>query len=128
MQMGGNVADRISDAEQAVMEVLWKESPLTAQDVVDRIDAGRAWSPATVRTLLGRLAGKGVIAHETDGRRYLYRPCLGRDDYVEEEARRLIDRLFGGRLTPLFAHMAERKVLTAEDITEISSIIKGMEP
>jgi predicted transcriptional regulator len=122
------MSERISDAEQAVMEVLWKEAPLTAQDVVDRIGPVRNWSPATVRTLLGRLVGKGVIAHETDGRRYRYRPCLRRDDYVEEEARRMIDRLFGGRLTPLFAHLAERKALTPEDISEISSIIKDMEP
>ena len=38
------MAERISDAEHAVMEVLWDESPLTAQDVAERIPPERDWS------------------------------------------------------------------------------------
>lgn len=120
------VAERISDAEHAVMEVLWEESPLTAQDVAERVDPARDWSANTVKTLLGRLLGKAVIAHEQDGRRYLYRPLVARDDYVAGESQRLIDRLFGGRLMPFVAHLAERDELTARDIAEIEAILKEL--
>ncbi len=120
------MAERISDAEHAVMEVLWQDSPLTAQDVAERVDPDRGWSANTVKTLLGRLLGKAVIAHEADGRRYLYRPLVAREDYVAGESRRLIDRLFGGRLTPLVAHLADRDQLTARDIAEIEAILKGL--
>jgi predicted transcriptional regulator len=120
------VAERISDAEHAVMEVLWQDSPLTAQDVAERVDPDRGWSANTVKTLLGRLLGKAAIAHEADGRRYLYRPLVAREDYVAGESRRLIDRLFGGRLTPLVAHLADRDELTAHDIAEIEAILKGL--
>ncbi|GAA3712377.1 MULTISPECIES: BlaI/MecI/CopY family transcriptional regulator [Sphingomonas] len=120
------MAERISDAEHAVMEVLWQDSPLTAQDVAERVDPDRGWSANTVKTLLGRLLGKAAIAHEADGRRYLYRPLVAREDYVAGESRRLIDRLFGGRLTPLVAHLADRDQLTARDIAEIEAILKGL--
>ncbi len=120
------MAERISDAEHAVMEVLWQDSPLTAQDVAERVDPDRGWSANTVKTLLGRLLGKAVIAHEADGRRYLYRPLVAREDYVAGESRRLIDRLFGGRLTPLVAHLADRDELTTRDIAEIEAILKGL--
>lgn len=120
------MADRISDAEHAVMEVLWEEAPLTAQDVAERVDPGRGWSANTVKTLLGRLLAKAVIAHEAEGRRYLYRPLVARDDYVARESRRLMDRLFGGRLTPLVAHLAERDELTAGDIAEIEALLKAL--
>ena len=120
------MADRISDAEHAVMEVLWEEAPLSAQDVSERVDASRGWSANTVKTLLGRLLAKSVITHEAEGRRYLYRPLLGRDDYVERESRRLIDRLFGGRLTPLVAHLAERDALIPSDIAEIEALLKEL--
>ena len=120
------MADRISDAEHAVMEVLWEEAPLSAQDVSERVDASRGWSANTVKTLLGRLLAKSVITHEAEGRRYLYRPLLDRDDYVERESRRLIDRLFGGRLTPLVAHLAERDALTPDDIAEIEALLKEL--
>ena len=120
------MAERISDAEHAVMEVLWQKSPLTAQDVAERVDPDRGWSANTVKTLLGRLLGKAAITHEADGRRYLYRPLVAREEYVAGESRRLIDRLFGGRLTPLVAHLAERDELTTRDIAEIEAILKGL--
>ncbi len=120
------MAERISDAEHAVMEVLWDTAPLSAQDVVERIDSARGWSANTVKTLLGRLLAKQVIAHEEDGRRYLYRPLVAREDYVAGESQRLIDRLFGGKLTPLVAHLAERDQLSAVDIAEIEALLKGL--
>jgi len=120
------VAERISDAEHAVMEVLWDASPLTAQEVAERVDPARAWSANTVKTLLGRLLAKAAVAYQEDGRRYLYRPVVERGDYVAGESRRLIDRLFGGRLTPLVAHLAERDDLTADDIAEIETLLKAL--
>ncbi len=118
--------ERISDAEHTIMEVLWDESPLTAQDVAERVDPAKGWSANTVKTLLGRLLAKTVIGHEQDGRRYLYRPLVARDDYVAGESRRLIDRLFGGKLTPLVAQLAERDQLTAQDVAEIEAILKEL--
>ena len=120
------MAERISDAEHAVMEVLWDDSPLSAQDVSERIDPARGWSANTVKTLLGRLIAKSAIAHQEDGRRYLYRPTVARSDYVAGESRRLMDRLFGGKLTPLVAHLAERDELTAQDIAEIEALLKDL--
>ena len=120
------MAERISDAEHQVMEVLWTESPLTAQGVAERVDPSREWSANTVKTLLGRLLAKRAIAHTQDGRRYLYRPLVARDDYVAGESRRLMDRLFGGRLTPLVAHLAERDQLSARDIEEIEALLKEL--
>ena len=120
------MSERISDAEHAVMEVLWDESPLSAQDVAERVAPSRDWSANTVKALLGRLLAKNIIAHEEEGRRYLYRPLVARGDYVEGESRRLIDRLFGGKLTPLVAPMAERDALTDQDIAEIEALLKEL--
>lgn len=120
------MSERISDAEHAVMEVLWRESPLTAVEVAERVPAERRWSQRTVKTLLSRLLAKGVLAHEEQGRRYLYRPTLKREDYVARESGKLIDRMFGGRVTPLVAHLAERDLLTDKDIAEIEALLKAL--
>ena len=118
--------ERISDAEHAVMEVLWDKSPLTAQQVAAGIGPERDWTTNTVKTLLGRLLAKRIIAHEEDGRRYCYRPLVARGDYVAGESRRLMDRLFGGRFAPLVAHMAERDEITDQDIAEIEALLKEL--
>lgn len=120
------MTERISEAEQAVMEVLWEESPLTAQEVAERVPAERDWSANTVKTLLGRLLAKSIIGHEEDGRRYRYRPLVDRADYVVGESRRFMDRLFGGKLTPLVAHLAERDAITDQDIAEIEALLKEL--
>lgn len=120
------MAERISDAEHTVMEVLWDEHPLTAQEVVDRVAPVRDWSANTVKTLLGRLLAKDVIAHEADGRRYLYRPMVAREEYVARESRRFIDRLFGGSLTPLVAHLARRDQLSTQEIDEIEKLLRDL--
>lgn len=120
------MAERISEAEQAVMEVLWRDSPLSAAEVAERVDPSRGWSDRTVKTLLSRLLAKGVLAHEEEGRRYLYRPAVQREDYVAQESGRLIDRMFGGRVTPLVAHLAERDRLTPQDIEEIEALLREL--
>lgn len=122
------MAERISGAEHDVMEVLWRESPLTAAEVAERVPAQRGWSVRTVKTLLARLLAKGALVHEAQGRRYLYRPAVERGDYVAQESRRLIDRLFGGRVTPLVAHLAERDSLSESDIAEIEALLKALKP
>ncbi len=118
--------ERISDAEYAVMTVLWDTSPLTAQDVAERVPRERGWSVNTVKTLLSRLIAKKTIAHDEDGRRYLYRPLVLQADYVAVESRRWMDRLFGGKLTPLVAHLAERGALSPDEIAEIEALLKGL--
>ncbi|PTQ12244.1 CopY family transcriptional repressor [Sphingomonas oleivorans] len=120
------MAERISDGEAVVMEVLWAEAPLTAAEISERIDPARGWSDRTVKTMLSRLLGKGALTHEEDGRRYLYRPAVAREDYVGQESRRLVDRLFGGRAAPLVAQLAERGDLSDEDIAEIEALLKAL--
>ena len=118
--------ERIGDAEYAVMEVLWNEAPLTAAEVAERVPRERGWSIHTVKTMLSRLSAKGILSHEEDGRRYLYRPAVAREDYVDQESGRLLDRMFGGRLTPLVAHLARRDRLSDRDIAEIEQLLKDL--
>ncbi len=118
--------ERISDAEYVVMTVLWDRSPLTAQEVAGRVPGDRGWSVNTVKTLLARLVAKKTISHEADGRRFLYRPLVQQADYVALESSRLMDRLFGGKLTPLVAHLAERNALSADEIAEIEALLKDL--
>ena len=122
------MAERISEAEHAVMEVLWERSPLTATEVCEMVCRARDWSLPTVKTLLSRLVQKGAIETRPDGRRFLYSPLLERADYVGEESQRLVDRLFGGRAAPLFAHLAEAEALTPDDIAEIEALLKELKP
>ncbi|KKW93335.1 MULTISPECIES: BlaI/MecI/CopY family transcriptional regulator [Sphingobium] len=120
------MSEKISEAELVVMEALWESAPQTAAEVADRVAADRDWSVQTVKTLLSRLMAKDVIAADQDGRRFYYRPLVPRQAYVASESGRLVNRLFGGRVSPLVAHLASQDQLTAEDIAELEEILKGL--
>ena len=114
---------QISEAESTVMEVLWRRSPLAAEQVVAALDKSQDWQEATIKTLLNRLLKKNAIRAEKDGRRYLYSPLLARVDWVRDQSEGLLDRLFGGRVAPLVAHFSERRKLGKKDIAELKRLI-----
>lgn len=118
--------ERISEAEHAVMEALWARSPLTANEVADAVAPARGWSLATVKTLLSRLVAKQAVLTQPDGKRFLYTPALARDAYLGGESKRLVERLFGGRAAPLFAHLAETESLSDADIAEIEALLQEL--
>lgn len=117
----------ISDAESVVMDVLWRKSPQSAEEVVAALAAHTDWQEPTIKTLLNRLLKKGVIAAERDGKRYLYRPLLKRSDYVHSESKTLLDRLFDGRIAPLVAHFSERRKLSKKDLDELRKLIRELD-
>lgn len=113
----------ITQAELEVMKALWQESPQTAAEVAARLQSNTGWSVRTVKTLLSRLVDKGALGTEAEGRRYLYTPLLAQADYRKTEARRFVDRVFGGKAAPLVAHLADADGLTPEDIKDLEALI-----
>jgi predicted transcriptional regulator len=117
----------ISAAESVVMEALWRQSPMTAEEIAAHVAADQNWTDATVRTLIGRLIKKKAIAAKKDGRRYLYRPKMERAEWVQEESQGLLDRLFDGRLAPLVTHFSERRSLSARDIAALKLLLRELD-
>lgn len=118
---------QISEAESVVMDVLWKRSPLSADEVVAALSGQREWQEATVKTLLNRLLKKGAISAEKDGRRYLYAPVLQRAAWVQGESESLLARMFGGRVAPLVAHFSEHRKLSRKDIAELRKLLEELD-
>jgi BlaI family penicillinase repressor len=117
----------ISEAESVVMQVLWKDGPLGAAEVFAALGGQQDWQEATVKTLLNRLLNKGAVSVERDGRRYLYAPVLRREDWLQQESKGLLDRLFGGRLAPMVAHFSEQRKLSKKDIAELKKLIQELD-
>lgn len=118
---------RLSDAEVEVMEVLWSAAgPMSAVDVADQVSPDRNWSLATVKSLISRLLAKQAIEPTPEGRRFLYSPAVDRDSYVGAESRRFVSRLYGGKLSPLIAQMADGEALDDDDVAEIEALLKRL--
>ena len=118
---------RISAAESQVMEVLWRRSPLTNDELIAELGPAHQWGAATVKTLITRLLKKKAISSQRGDGRQLYSPLIQRADYVQTESQSLLDRLFEGRLTPLVAHFAEHRKLKPEEIKRLRKLLEDLD-
>jgi BlaI family transcriptional regulator, penicillinase repressor len=117
----------ISEAEAVIMEVLWRDAPRTAEEILLEVGERQDWQEGTVKSLLNRLLVKEAVKAERDGRRYLYFPRLTREQYVSQESKGLLDRLFEGRVAPLVAHFSEQRKLTKKDISELRKLLEELD-
>jgi BlaI family transcriptional regulator, penicillinase repressor len=115
----------ISEAENEIMKVLWQEQPLPAETIQSRLH--NDWQSSTVKTLLNRLLSKGAIAAEKDGRRFLYRPLIARDTYVQHETQSFLERVFDGKLAPIVAHFSKHQALSANDRAALKKLLKELD-
>ena len=114
----------ISDAESQIMRALWERHPLSAEDILAALPAEDGWQLGTVKTLLNRMLNKGALKAERDGRRYLYEPLVAREDWEQGESLGLLDRVFGGRLSPLVAHFSAQRKLSPEDAEALRRLLQ----
>lgn len=117
----------ISEAESRGMGLLWQQAPQTSEEIVAALLQPTGWHEKTIRTLLNRLLGKGAVAAESEGRRYFYSPTLTRRQWQSQESRSLLDRAFGGRLSPLLVHFSVHEKLGAKDIAELRKLLGAIE-
>ena len=115
---------KISESEWMVMRVLWAKSPLTANEVIERLTGKTEWKPKTVKTLIDRLVKKGAVKFEKEGRRHRYYPAVGRAECVATERRSFVRRVYGGTMKPMLAAFLEDAELSADDISELKEILE----
>ncbi|MCE4553173.1 BlaI/MecI/CopY family transcriptional regulator [Pelomonas sp. P8] len=107
------------------MRALWAHHPLSAEDILAALPADAGWQLGTVKTLLNRLLNKGALQAQRDGRRYLYEPRVAREEWEQGESLSLLDRVFGGRLSPLVAHFSAQRKLSAEDAEALRLLLQA---
>jgi len=110
------------------MDVLWGASPQTANQVVEALASRTDWKPKTIHTLLRRLALKGALRYQKQGREYLFEPAITAQSCLQDAGRTFLDRRCQGRLAPFLACLLKAEKLTAEEITELKSILDQKKP
>jgi BlaI family penicillinase repressor len=117
---------KISESEWAVMKVIWSKFPVSAGEIIARlVEHDRDWHPKTVKTLLNRLVRKKALGFKKEGRSYLYRPLVSERQCVKLASESFLDRVFGGSLKPMLAHMVQQKKLSRSEIDELKQILEG---
>ncbi len=118
-----SMTNRVSDSEKIVLEALWQESPLSSQEVVDRL-ADSGWNEKTVKTFLNRLVKKNIVSFKKEGRRYFYSPAVAKEDILSEESNGFLDRVFKGDIKALLATFVDNKQLSKSELNYLKKLLE----
>jgi BlaI family transcriptional regulator, penicillinase repressor len=118
----------ITDAELAVLQVLWDQGAATIRRITDVLyPKGGAAYYATVQKLLERLEGKDCVRRDRSGPVHLFTASIERDELVGRRLQSLAEELCGGSWTPLVTHLVQAKKLSSADRQALRALIDELD-
>ncbi len=112
----------LTDHELRLMEVLWKRDRATVADVVAAL-APPPLAYSTVLTTLRTLEQKGYITHQEDGRTYVYRTLVARDEAAKSAMHHVLNRFFGNSPGALAVTLLDDTRLNDDDVAKIKRML-----
>ena len=114
----------VTDAELAVLQVLWDQGPATIRRLTDVLyPAGGAAQYATVQKLLDRLERKGFVLRDRRPAAHTFAAAVNRDELIGRRLQAMAEELCGGSLTPLLTHLVRARKLSARERQELHDLI-----
>ena len=112
-----------TDAELAILRVLWERGPSTVRQVYDVLSEQRDFAYTTTLKLLQLMTEKGITVREEQGRIHLYRAGFAQEDTQQRLVTDLLDRAFGGSSAKLVVQALAAKPASAEELREIRQLL-----
>ena len=116
-------ATRLGRVQLLIVQTLWNKGQATAREITDALNESEPIAHSTVQTLLRTLEDKGSIAHKSEGRTFVFYPLVAEDKYKRSATRDLLDRVFGGDVGSLVAHLLTNEKVSRKELREIRQLI-----
>ena len=115
---------RLPDSELEVMQAVWRcDIPATRKDIEKNLNREPPMAATTLLTLLGRLAERGFLCIQKEGRGSVYTPLVEKHDYLSSQSETFIRKLCGGSMTAFASALCDSG-LSKEEIEELRQLLK----
>jgi predicted transcriptional regulator len=125
MPMHRTPAPRPTDAELAILRILWDRGPSTVRQVHEILGLERQAAYTTALKLLQIMTEKGLVERDERDRTHIYRARLSQETTQRQLVRDLVDRAFGGSSSKLVMQALATKRASAEELRDIRKAIDG---
>jgi BlaI family penicillinase repressor len=115
----------LTEAEWTIIKAVWEQEPCTAPAIQQSLERHTAWTYSTVRTLMDRMVGKGLLAAIKERNVTLYSSAITKSQAQRSELMYALRNAFNGALTPMVQCLIEAKDLNAEELEQLESLIKA---
>ena len=115
----------LTAAEWTIIKSVWEHEPCAAPAIQEVLHRRTQWTYSTVRTLMDRMVGKGLLTAEKVRNLTLYRSAVTRTQAQRGELRYALKHAFNGALTPMVQCLLETSPLSAQELAEIEALIRA---
>lgn len=116
-----------TERELQILKVLWERGPATVREVYEALRGELPIVQNTVQAFLRTMEDKGLVAHRTEGRKFVYRALLQRDRTRRDLLSGLLETVFDGALDQLVARALEVRKPDAAELARLRKLIAEAE-
>jgi predicted transcriptional regulator len=118
---------RLGDLQLRIMQVLWDQGGSTVSAVHEALrrqaPRDRQLAYTTIATMLRKMEDRGLVAHDSQGRKFIYRAAVAADEVTRSMAGHVLDRLFEGSLADMVHHMLTEREVSQEELSRLELLI-----
>src|SRR5579864_4564273 len=121
-------AQDVTDAELAILELLWKRGSATVRAIAEELYSGCNTSQhATVQKLLERLEGKKCVRRDRGNWPHTFEPAIEREELIGRKLQQTADRLCEGSVQPLLMHLVKAGQLSPDERRGLRDLLDQLE-
>ena len=125
--MADRTLPRPTDAELAILRVLWSRGPVTVRDVHDELIRLQPTGYTTVLKLLQIMTEKGLVVRDESQRAHIYQACISEKQGMGDFLKELVGRVFGGSSSRLVLSALGTGQASRRELQEIRELLKELE-
>ena len=114
----------LTRAEWPIIQAVWEWEPCSAPALHEKLQRQTGWAYSTVRTMMDRMAVKGLLSAERVSGTTLYRAAVTRKQAQRREVLSALKHAFNGALTPMVQCLIETGRLTAAELDDLEQLIR----
>lgn len=114
--MARSKSTQLTDGEQSIMEVLWKNGEASVRDITTALSKEKQTAYTTVQTLCKILAEKGYADFRKEGKAFIYIPKITQKEARQSALTNMLNKFFGGSPEVLAQHLMQETDIELNDL------------
>lgn len=114
----------LTESEWIIIKAVWERQPCAAPEIQEQLQPATGWTYSTVRTLMDRMVGKGLLAAEKVRNLTVYRAAVSREQAQRGELAYALKHAFNGALSPMLQCLLDTGNLSTGELAELEALIR----
>jgi len=115
--------DQPSELEMQILGLLWRDGPLTAREVLNRMPDGKKRAYTSVLSVMQVMDRKGFLTRTREGLTDRWRPKVKESQILKPFMKTMVSHIFGGRASKAMQCLLDDGDMDREEIEEIRKLL-----